>query len=149
MSHHVSGFQSFVMLIARVCLSLIFVVAGAMKIMQFDHYQALMIAQGVPHAEILLIVAIVFELGGSLLVFFGLFARFGAFILFLFVLPVTYFFHGFWGMEGAEMVNQVHHFLKNLSILGGLLYVLAVGPGKFSVDGLRCHGEERVERGGE
>jgi putative oxidoreductase len=134
-----SVLQSFVALVGRICVSLIFVVAGLQKVVAFDATMALMDKAGVPHAEWVLIVAIILELGGGILVFLGLYARFGAFLLFLFVIPVTYYFHSFWGMEPgtAAYVAQSHHALKNLAIWGGTLYVMAYGPGSISFDWFR------------
>ncbi|WP_423064110.1 DoxX family protein [Candidiatus Paracoxiella cheracis] len=124
--------QNWGALIGRIFVSLIFIIAGIQKIVQY-HAMAGMLAQmGLPSSQWLLILAIIFELGGGLLVFFGWFARFGAILLFIFVVVATFLFHSFWNFEGAGMVNQVHHFLKNLSILGALLYILAFGAGDYA-----------------
>jgi putative oxidoreductase len=54
--------------------------------------------------------------------------------LFLFLIPTTFIFHNFWAYEGAEYVNQMQHFLKNLAIMGGLALIVGLGPGPISVD---------------
>lgn len=145
MHHCQSGFKSFLLLVGRICFSLIFIIAGIGKIMAFTSTAAMMTSKGLPYADVLLIVAIVFELGGGLLVFFGWYTRFGALLLLLFLIPVTYLFHAYWAMEGATMVNNMQHFLKNLALVGGSLYIIAVGAGSVSLDRLRCkkkcHGE--------
>lgn len=43
------------------------------------------------------------------------------------IVPTTAGGHRFWEFEAAERTNQRNHFLKNLSILGGLLHV-AITP---------------------
>ena len=131
-----SGFSVFLLFVARVFISAIFIIAGVHKIMEYGHTLSLMSSMGVPLSEFMLILAIVFELGGGLLVFFGLFTRFGAFLLFVFVILVTYFFHSFWDYQAAAQVDHIYHFLKNLTILGGLLYVFVHGGGFFSLDRL-------------
>ena len=131
-----SGFQSFLLLLGRICFSLIFVIAGASKIIAFDQTVQMMASSGVPAAQIMLVVAIIFELGGGILVFLGLFTRFGGLLLFLFMIPVTFYFHPFWGMEGNQMVAQMQHFLKNLAMLGGALYIMVAGGGKVALDAL-------------
>lgn len=129
-------FQNFLMLIGRICLSLIFVISGFDKLMDFAQTSQAMAAKGVPYHDIMLIIAIIFELGGGILVLLGLYVRFGALLLFLFVIPVTYYFHGFWEMENIEMINNFHHFFKNLAIIGGTLYIISFGAGRISIDGL-------------
>ncbi len=145
MSKGCSVLQSFVALAGRICVSLIFVVAGLQKVVAFDSTMALMEKAGVPHAEWVLIASIIFELGGGILVFLGLYARFGAFLLFVFIIPVTYYFHSFWGMEPgtADYVTQTHHALKNLSIWGATLYIMAFGPGSISFDWFRCRNRRK------
>jgi len=137
MSCKYSTLQDFVLLLGRICIALIFVVAGFNKIMTFGGTAAMMASKGVQGSEFVLILAIIFELGGGLLVLFGWYARFGAILLFLFMIPVTYVFHSFWTYEGAAMVNNIHHFFKNLSIMGAMLYIMAAGAGSFSLDGMR------------
>jgi len=125
------------MLLARVCLTAIFILAGYDKIMHFDSTAQMMASQGIPYSDIFLVIAIIFEFGGGLLVLLGLQARLGAFLLFLFVIPVTFVFHPFWNIEDmASMQNQMQHFYKNLTILGGMLYVMVCGAGCYSLDAL-------------
>lgn len=135
MSCKFSGFASFVMLVGRICFSLIFVIAGYQKLVGFGPTAATMAAKGVPYTDIMLVIAIVFELGGGLLVLLGWYARLGAFLIFLFIIPVVYVFHSFWALSGPQMALQMIHFLKNLAIMGGALYIVAVGAGHFSIDG--------------
>lgn len=142
--HSCSPFCSFLMFIGRVFFSLIFIVAGYYKIVEFQTTAASMVSAGVPYADIVLIAAIIFELGGGILVLLGWYARFGAFLIFLFIIPVTYFFHSYWTYEGVQMVNNFHHFMKNLAMAGGALYIMSCGAGKISVDGFfrkkdSCH----------
>ena len=37
-------------------------------------------------------------------------------------------------MEGAQVAMNQTQFLKNLSIMGGMLMVAAFGPGRYSLD---------------
>ncbi len=140
------GFRSFITLVARVCISAIFIIAGVTKIVQYHAMAGMLANMGMPSANWLLILAIVFELGGGLLVFFGWFARFGAFLLFVFVIVATFLFHSFWNFQGADAANQTYHFLKNLSILGGLLYVMACGADCFSLDGIRHRAKHQMPK---
>lgn len=64
-------------------------------------------------------------------------------VLFLFLIPVTIIFHAFWNSIPAEVAPQMIDFLKNLAIIGGLLYIIASGPGKASIDYL-CRKEKTI-----
>jgi putative oxidoreductase len=97
-----------------------------------------MASKGMPFVTFFLGAAIVLELGGGLLVALGYRARLGAFALAVFVVPTTLIFHDFWTLTGPDYQLQMIMFLKNLSMLGGLLLVMAFGPGRFSVDECRC-----------
>jgi putative oxidoreductase len=59
----------------------------------------------------------------------GYFARFGAFLLLVFLIPTTLIFHSNFG-DQIQMIM----FMKNVSMFGGLLVLLAVGAGRFSLD---------------
>ena len=83
-----------------------------------------------PWVSLLLILGIVFELVGGLLIFLSLNIRLGAFLLLIFLILTTLFFHHFWYLQGTDYDLQLSMFLKNLSIFGGLLIVLTYGKGK-------------------
>jgi putative oxidoreductase len=55
--------------------------------------------------------------------------------MFVFTVIATLIFHNFWAVPADQAQNQMIHFLKNVSILGGLLYVVVHGSGPLSVDG--------------
>ncbi|ATN81899.1 DoxX family protein [Coxiella burnetii] len=126
--------QSWAALIGRILISLIFIISGIHKITGFDATVSTLAQTGLPSPQWLSILSIIFELGGGILLFFGLFTRFGAFLLLVFVLLVTFVFHRFWVHEPSDMLNQMHHFMKNFSIIGALLYIMAFGAGRLSFD---------------
>ena len=64
----------------------------------------------------------------------GFYARAGALLLFLFLIPTTLIFHNFWTLEGMEQQNEMQHFTKNVTIMGGLLLVVGLGAGPISYD---------------
>jgi putative oxidoreductase len=56
----------------------------------------------------------------------------------VFLVPVTLIMHDFWTLdEGPQRMEQMINFMKNVSISGGLLMVLALGSGPVSIDSLR------------
>lgn len=113
-------------LIARILVAYIFIVAGYGKISGYEATAGYMEAMGVPSA--LLPLTILIELGGGLAILFGFQARLAALGLALFSLMTAFIFHG-----GAE---DAINFMKNLSIAGGLFFVVLQGAGKLSIDHL-------------
>ena len=124
-------------LAGRALIAFIFVMAGLNKITGYDGTAAYMAAHGIPAAKALLPLVIVVELGGGVLLALGLWARAAAVALALFVVAASVVFHAFWAVPAEQMQAQMIHFMKNLAILGGLLYVLAFGPGGWSLDARR------------
>ena len=120
--------KDLVMLVGRVMLATIFVVAGYNKLLHFPAVAAAMANKGLAMPNTLLILSIIIELGAGTMLLVGMLARSTAFIIFLFIMPVTYVYHPFWSVP-AELNN----FLKNMAIMGGLLYVALHGPGRYSI----------------
>jgi putative oxidoreductase len=117
-------------LIGRVFLGVIFLISGFHKIADPQGTQQYMVAMGMTWMTALLYVgAVVVELAGSFSLLLGYRTRAGAWLLFLFMIPTTLIFH-----THFDDPNQMIHFLKNLSIMGGLLYVANYGPGSLSMD---------------
>jgi len=56
-----------------------------------------------------------------------------ALMLAAFAVPATLIFHNFWSVDAAQYTNQVNHFMKNLSILGALVFIMGAGAGPFSL----------------
>jgi putative oxidoreductase len=124
-------------LLGRIGIALIFLVSGAELAADFAGTAAALTSKGIPAASVMLLGALAFELGGSVLVLLGFRARLGALLLLLFLLPTTLLFHNFWASTGAEGKSQMMQFLKNLGIMGGLLLLCAYGAGPLSLDARR------------
>jgi putative oxidoreductase len=129
--------RSYVPLLGRVLLGLIFVMSGMTKITGFEATQQQMAAQGMPLTAVFLVGAIIVEVLGGLSVILGLWARAGATALFLFLIPATLIFHTDFSQQ-----TQMIMFLKNLSIMGGLLLVMAFGSGAYRIRALRGADED-------
>ncbi|MFO1206959.1 MAG: DoxX family protein [Burkholderiales bacterium] len=129
--------QRYLPVIGRYLLAILFVFSGWGKITGFAGMTAYMASKGMPLPQALLPGAILVELGGGLALMLGWKARWAALAIFLFCIPTTLIFHNFWALPPDQAQNQMIHFLKNLALMGGLLYVVAFGPGALSLDGLR------------
>jgi len=121
---------AYVSLIGRLLLGMMFLLSGLNKIADPQGTQQYMAAMGMTWMTTLLYVgAVVVELLGALSLFLGFRTRVGAWLLFLFMIPTTLVFH-----TNLSDQNQMIHFLKNLSVMGGLLYAAAYGAGRLSMD---------------
>ncbi len=133
---------SFAFLVGRILISIIFILSGLGKFVEFNANLQFMAAKGMTMAPFFLTVAAIIEIVGGLSILLGFFARWGAALLILYLIPVTGIFHDFW-MASDPLVRQMEmiDFLKNLAIIGGLCYVLAVGAGKWCLDSCcgYCH----------
>ncbi len=122
--------QGYIALLGRIFLVLIFVMSGLSKISNPQATQQYMAAMGMPMTGLFLIGAIFLELVGAASLLLGYWTRLGAAMLIIFMIPTTLIFH----TNFSDQV-QLIMFMKNLSMIGGFLVVLAFGPGKLSVDG--------------
>ncbi len=119
--------------VGRFLLGLIFVLSGIFKIPGWENTIGFMAAKGVPLAPLFLLGAIVVEIGAGTALIAGYRARLAAAALAAFSIVAALIFHNFWTLSGAAQQGEMVHFLKNLSIAGGLLFVVAFGPGRLSV----------------
>jgi putative oxidoreductase len=117
-------------LIGRVLLALLFVPAGFSKIGGFAGTAGYIASKGVPLPEVATAIAIAVELGLGLLLLAGFKTRWAALGIAAFTLVITFVFHAFWADA-----TQAQAFFKNIAVVGGLLTVVAWGPGAWSVDG--------------
>ena len=129
MNQILNKYQSWGLLAGRVLLAYIFVLSGYGKIFKFAGTAGYMASKGMPIPEFFLVCAILIELVGGLMLAVGWKARWAALAFVVFLVPTTLIFHPVWADPG-----QAIQFNKNLAILGGMLYVAFMGPGRLSLD---------------
>jgi putative oxidoreductase len=132
-----STLQNPLALAGRILLSLMFVMAGFSKIAGFAGTVGYMQSKGMPAAEVLAVLTILLEIGGGLALMFGFMTRWAALALAGFTAIASLIFHNFWAVPEAQQMVQNLMFMKNLSVVGGLLVLAAVGPGGWSLDARR------------
>jgi len=121
-------------LIGRVLLALMFIISGWGKITGFSGTVGYIEGKGLPIPQLLATVAIAIELGAGLAIALGWKTRWAALTMVVFLIVITPIFHAFWGVPPDQMAGQQINFMKNLTILGGMLTLCAWGPGHYSLD---------------
>ncbi len=125
--------MKYIVLLGRVLYSAIFIMAGT------GHFTAGTIgyaaAKGVPLAPIAVPLSGAMAILGGLSILLGFKARYGAWLIVLFLVPVTLIIHNFWTVV-EPMARQIQYlnFIKNVSMLGAALMITHFGSGPLSVD---------------
>jgi putative oxidoreductase len=128
--------QGAVVVLGRFLFVVIFLMAGA------NHFNKQTIgyaaSQGVPLASIAVPLSGVLAIAGGLSILLGYRAKLGAWLLVLFLVPVTLMMHKFWLVQDPMMAQiQMILFMKNVAMLGGALLISQFGAGPFSLDARR------------
>jgi putative oxidoreductase len=138
-----SGARNLMTLVGRFLVAVIFVLSGFGKITNMSGTAGYMTQAGMAHSFVYpgLLASIAIELGFGLLVIIGYRARIAAFVIFLWLIPVTIMFHlqpylvaKAHGDAMGAMMQQIN-VLKNASMMGALLLIAGFGSGAWSVDG--------------
>ena len=97
---------------------------------------ALLRFAGIPAAALLLLVALMLLILGSLSLLLGLSTRHGAMLLFGVTIVATVLMHAFWRIDDnpSARLADFELFSRNVAIAGGLLLLVGMGPGPFALD---------------
>jgi putative oxidoreductase len=120
----------------RVLLVLVFLVFGYAKLRGYSGTVAYMTHVRAPWPQGAALVSVVVELGFSIALILGAFTRPVALLLAVYTLGTGFIAHHFWTMTGMDRYLNEINFLKNISIIGGLVLLAAIGPGRYSIDAL-------------
>ncbi|MBI5623495.1 MAG: DoxX family protein [Elusimicrobia bacterium] len=121
--------DSLLAMAGRLLLALVFIASAFGKVTEFEKTVLYMEAHGVPLATLLCVLAALVEAAGGIALVVGYQARLAAASLAVFVTAATVIFH----LAPDQRVDL----LRNLAIIGGLLQVMAWGPGDISMEGRR------------
>jgi putative oxidoreductase len=132
----INGINDELILAARLLLAALFLIFGWRKLRDFSGTVSQMAQLGVPTPVLAAGVATFMELPVAFAVAVGAFTRPSALLMFLYTLGTALVGHRYWTMTGADYVDGMDSFYKNLSIMGGFLLLYVTGPGKYSIDRL-------------
>ena len=127
--------QSQALLVGRILIAVLFLVFGIRAVLGFSGSVGYFTKLGFPAPQAMVVLSILVHIGCGALLLVGWQTRRAAWLLIALVVIATLMAHRFWDSEPAQYVAQLTSFLKNLAIIGGLLYIAAFGPGALSVDG--------------
>ncbi len=122
-----------VLLIARILLVAIFPISAWYKITGWPGIVTMLTEQGAPMPLLGGYIAIGVEMVAALLVIIGLWTRWAAIALILYIVGATIIAHRFWEFAGPAQFNQMMQFMKSLCMIGGLLLIAVIGPGRYAV----------------
>ena len=122
-------------LIGRILLAWVFVGVAYGAITNFARSTAYFTSQKLNPPELWAWTALLVELLIAASLILGIGTRYGAILVFVFVLIATAIAHRYWEFPaGPQQFAQYNNFLKNISIMGGALAILVTGAGRFSLD---------------
>ena len=133
----ISGIHDELILAARLLLATLFLIFGWRKLRDYSGTVSQMVQLGVPTPVLATVVAIVMELPVAFAVAIGAFTRPAAVLMALYSLGTALIGHRYWTVQGADYVDSLDGFYKDLSIMGGFLLLSITGAGKYSIDALR------------
>lgn len=126
--------QNLALVLARIMFVAIFCFQDAIynKIIYFDRSIKYIASYHLPFPYQLLYLTITLELLAGTMIIVGWKARWGAVGLLVLTVIVTLVFHRFWNnQDPREFQNQLNHFMKNISIMGGAIFIIIFGVGDY------------------
>jgi len=121
-------------LAARLLLVTLFLIFGWRKLRDFSGTVSQMVRLDVPTPVVAAVVSVFMELPAAFAVAVGAFTRPFAVLFVLYTLGTAFIGHRYWTVKGADYVDSMDGFFKDLSITGGFLLLYVTGAGKYSID---------------
>ncbi len=130
----IAKYSDVILLVTRVLLMLLFVIFGFEKLTGFSGTIAYMGSIGSPFPTVAALIAVVMEFFVGVAIILGFYTRPLALIMAAYTLVTALIGHNFWTMTGAAHYANEINFYKNVAIMGGLILLSLIGPGKYSLD---------------
>ncbi len=121
------------MLAARVCLASVFLVSGIHKAIWYPKAAEEFQRARIPVISLVLPGTIALHLLASICLIVGYQTREAALVLAIFTAVATLKVHAYWRLPEDQQLGRSRVATANLAIIGGLLLLVAVGPGPLSI----------------
>ena len=132
----INGINDELILAACLLLTTLFLIFGWRKVRDYSGTVSQMVQLGLPMPVLATGVSIFMELPVAFAVAIGTFTRPSAALMALYTLGTALIGHRYWTVKGADYVDSLDGFYKDLSIIGGFLLLFIIGAGKYSIDAL-------------
>jgi putative oxidoreductase len=134
------------LLLGRIAIASVFIPAGLSKLGNLQGFAASLERGGVPFAQVMAPLGALVEFLGGIAIAVGIQVRFAAALMILFTIVATLIAHRFWELQGAARQAQQGQFFKNLGLIGGFLFLVANGGGRYCIDRLWQRRYSGIER---
>jgi len=121
-------YEKTILIVARIIITPLFIYSGVGKLLNFSDNAAKTPFGDTLIGQLMIVAAIIIELGGSLCFLTGYRLKAASIIWIIYVFLTSILFHQFWLYTGAQQSSQFIAFGKNLSIIAGLLYFTLFSP---------------------
>ena len=123
------------LLAGRICLAVVFAASAYTKLEREPREVQVIANLHMPVPAMLLVLVGVFETAGALALVLGVYVQAASALLALFMIVISFFVLGFWSSKDPPQVRAQKRsaFISNVAIIGGLIYVIAAGPGHFAL----------------
>jgi putative oxidoreductase len=122
-------------LVGRLVLAWFFLSSSFAYGAQWHATVMLLALKDLPVPALLLFGAILLMIVGGISLVFGFYARAGALMLFAFTVCASVLLHDYWHIrDTATRAADYDIFARNMAIAGGLLLIVGMGAGPFSID---------------
>ena len=132
----ISDINDWVILAARVCLALLFLIFGWRKVREFSGTVSQLVGDRVPMPSVAAAISIFMEVPVAFAIAAGAFTRPLAVLMAVYTLGTSLIEHRYWSTKGADQIAKMEAFYKNLAIIGGFLLLFVTGAGRYSLDAL-------------
>jgi putative oxidoreductase len=129
-----ANWTDFLLLAGRVLIGWLFLKGGWDKMFIMPGFTTYLTNLGVPNAGFWAWPAMLSELLIGITLILGLATRYAALYSVIYLIITIVLAHRYWTYPAAQQANQFNHFLKNLAMIGGSLFLFVTGGGRYSVD---------------
>jgi putative oxidoreductase len=123
------------LLAGRLCLAVVFAASAATKFERQPSEIQVVSNLHIPAPATLLVLIGAFETIGGLALVVGIYSRVSSALLALFMITISFAVLGFWSLRDPPQVRAQKRtaFVSNIGIIGGLICLIAAGPGRFAM----------------